>query len=99
MRDANARLQKRKQLRRGTRPPLFQDEVVAILYANATDLANQVKPIEFFLDVEQGDIPRFGLGCKNGLQGVGCTAMPATGIDENDGQLTHGSPRGRCRPD
>src|ERR1700690_204108 len=78
----NDPLQDGQQLRSQAGPAFAEDEVVAILNAEAGEFFQQVEFVELFLKVEKGDLP--ALSFENAFEGFGGAAMAATGIKEND---------------
>ena len=92
MRETDCSQQKLQELRRKPRPTSSQNEVVGILNVQARDTMKYVKRSEQFLNVQKTDVPWPVLHLESGLQSIGCTAVSATAVVENDGQFAQASP-------
>src|SRR5450631_383969 len=69
------------QLRGAQCPALVENQVVAILKANAEELAEEIELVERLLQIHQADFPWPPLLLDRLLQSVGGAAMAAAGIE------------------
>ena len=82
-------LKKGQQGRRKPGPPLLQDQVVAILNAQARGAMDKVNRIQQFLQVQKLDVPGMILLFEDCLQGPGGTPVSAARIVKNYGEVVH----------
>src|SRR5262249_37843619 len=84
---ANDTLQDGQKLWREARPALSQNQVVTILNAKPSELFQKVEWAQKSLKVHQPHLHRLPLPFKHSLERFGRAAMPASGIEEDDGDL------------
>src|SRR5437016_11280196 len=89
MQQADEPLHAARQLRRAQSPAFAEEQVVAILEAHASVLAENIQLVELLLQVHQADLPGPLLLFDHVLQGVGGAAVSATGVEEEEIDLLH----------
>lgn len=77
-------MQDSQHLRSKTCPALAQQQVIAVLESNLCELLQGINCVQQLLQVQQLNLPRNALLLNDSLDGVGCIAMPASGIEEDN---------------
>ena len=72
-----------EQILRPERPSAGEHTVVDVLHPNAGDFAEDVEGLEYFLQVQQTNIPVASLLLNDTLQRVGGAAVAAPGVKED----------------
>src|SRR5579885_489388 len=82
--DPNDHMHRGHQLRGAQSPALLQKQVVHILQAEPSDLAENIQRVEHLLQIHQPHIPGTLLLLYDGLQGIGGSTMAATRVEVNE---------------
>jgi len=75
-------LQNAQQIPGTERPAVAEQQVVALLNADAGEAPENVQRIKQFLEIDKPDLPRFVRLCYSRLQGCGRIAVPTPCIME-----------------
>ena len=82
MPQSNHELQHLHQLSAAQRPAAAQHPVVEVLDPYAGVFLEDIQRVEQFLQIDQANFPRTFLRLNGHLQGRGCRAMAAAGVEE-----------------